>query len=142
MPTEALYIRIDCIPPTATAQQKGAFVTPGGRIQFFKRRRVLEAERTLAALLAPYRPHAPVTGPVRLVVEWTFPYRKSERKADVREGRELRHTTRPDLDNLEKGLVDTMTTLGFWLDDSQICSKTTRKFRGPKPGICIEVRPL
>ena len=30
-------------------------------------------------------------------------------------------TTRPDTDNLIKGLKDCLTKCGFWVDDSQVC---------------------
>lgn len=134
-------IEIKCVPPTATAQQKGVFVA-GGRVRFFKKKRVKEAEDFLAAMLAPYAPRKPLEGAIRLSVEWTYPYRKSERKAVLRRAMDIRHTTRPDLDNLEKNLIDTMTRLAFWTDDAQVCEKHTAKFRGAEPSIRIKVEAV
>ncbi len=137
---EAIELFEGCEPPKATAQQKGAYVV-GGKVRFFKKAKVRIAEDFLAFLLRPHVPEAPFTGPVALEARWTFPYRKSERKATVRAGLEVPHTSRPDLDNLEKNLLDVMTRLRFWEDDSQVADKRTSKCWGPRPGIWVRVRP-
>ncbi len=138
---EGLSFRIDCVPPTATAQRKGVFVR-GGRVRFFTKRPVREAEGFLAALLSMHAPDVPYSGPVALEARWTFPFRKSERRSVVKAGVDVPHVSRPDLDNLEKGLLDVMTRLGFWTDDSLVADKHTSKSRGARPGIEIAVRPL
>ena len=136
-----LSFRLDCIPPTATAQQKGVFVR-GGKVRFFTKKKVREGENFLAALLSMHAPDAPFSEPVAVKVRWTFPWRKSERKSIVTAGNPKPHTSRPDLDNLEKALLDVMTRLNFWTDDSLVTEKSTSKWWGPKPGIDIEVRPV
>lgn len=137
---EPLTIRLNCIPPTATAQQKGAFVC-GGRIRFYTKRNVRASENFLAALLMPHRPPRPFDCPVALEAFWTFPYRKTERRGVVKAEQNIPHTSRPDLDNLEKGLLDVLTRLNFWTDDSLVCAKATGKAWGAKPGIYIDIRP-
>ncbi len=136
-----LSFRIDCIPPTATAQQKGAFVC-GGRVRFYTKKKVRQGENFLAALLSTHVPDVPFGCPVSLTVRWTFPFRKSERKSVVRAGLDKPHTSRPDLDNLEKNLLDVMTRLGFWTDDSLVAEKHTSKRWGPNPGIHVGIEPL
>ena len=138
---EGLSFRLDCVPPTATAQQKGVFVC-GGRARFFTKRKVREGEDFLAALLSMHAPDVPFDVPVSLTARWTFPWRKSERRGVVRAGVPVPHTSRPDLDNLEKNLLDVLTRLGFWADDSLVSDKRTSKRWGPKPGIDIEIRPV
>ena len=133
-----LEFMIDCVPPTATAQQKGAFVL-GGRVRFYTKAKVRQAENLLAALLKPYVPPEPFAQPVSLYVRWTFPYRKSERKGVTNAGKPVPHTSRPDLDNLEKSLLDVMTALRFWTDDSLVFSKTTVKLWGSRPGIEVVI---
>ena len=135
-----LRFRLDCVPPTATAQQKGAFVC-GGRVRFFTKRKVRESGDFLAALCLMHRPDVPFSVPVSLTARWTFPFRKSERRSVVKAGTDVPHTSRPDLDNLEKGLLDVMTRLNFWTDDSLVAEKSTSKWWGPRPGIDIEIRP-
>ena len=138
---EGVAFRIDCVPPTATAQQKGAFVC-GGRVRFYTKKKVRQSENFLAALISMHTPDVPFAKPVSLKVRWTFPYRKSERKGIVRTGADIPHTSRPDLDNLEKNLLDVLTRLNFWTDDSLVAEKSTSKWWGPKPGIDIEIRPM
>lgn len=138
---EAVEIRLDCIPPTATAQQKGAFVC-GGRVRFYVKKKVRQSENFLAALLSMHVPDVPFSGPVSLTARWEFPWRKSERRGTVKAGVPIPHTSRPDLDNLEKNLLDVLTRLNFWTDDSLVVEKFTSKCWGPKPGIDIIIRPV
>lgn len=138
---ESIIIKLPIAPLTATAQQKGVFVR-GGRAHFYTKAKVREAEQTYASLLAPHVPAKPFDGPVFVDINFFFPYRKSEKKSVLREGRPIAHTTRPDLDNLEKGLLDTMTKLGFWTDDSLIVEKHTRKLRAAIPSVFIDIYPV
>lgn len=134
-------IHLNILPPTATAQQKGVFVR-NGRAHFFVKAKVKEAENFLAAMLQPYAPAEPFTGAVELRATWCFPYRKSEAKANTRDGAFIPHTSRPDLDNLEKGLLDTLTRLRFWEDDSQVAQKKTNKAWGVSPFLDIHIRDI
>ena len=136
-----IHIRLNIVPPTATAQQKGVFVR-NGRAHFFTKAKVHQAENFLAALLQPHQPAEPLTGAVEFRATWVFPYRKSEPKRVTAAGAYIPHTTRPDLDNLEKGLLDTMTRLRFWLDDSQVAQKKTNKAWGESPFLEIHVREI
>ncbi|MGN0851830.1 MAG: RusA family crossover junction endodeoxyribonuclease [Kiritimatiellia bacterium] len=136
-----MKIILNIVPPTATAQQKGAYVA-GGRVRFYKKEKVRIAENLLASMLKDYQPKEPINEAVNVSVVFCFPYRKNERKHIVRNGLIVPHTTRPDLDNMEKALLDTLTRLGFWNDDALVCSKHTRKQRGPVPFIRIDIVPL
>ena len=83
-----IRVKLDIVPPTATAQQKGVFVR-NGRAHFFTKQKVRDAEDFLAAMLAPHAPDVPLHGPVFLQVRWCFPYRKSEKKSVTNAGREI-----------------------------------------------------
>lgn len=133
-----IQIDLPIVPPTATAQQKGVFVR-NGRAHFFTKKKVREADNFMSGLLLPYRPGSPIETPVMISVRFTFPFRKSERRAVVKAGARIPHTSRPDLDNLEKGLLDTMTRLGFWTDDSLIAVKHSAKAWGPEPSVRITI---
>lgn len=134
-----IRVKLDIVPPTATAQQKGVFVR-NGRAHFFTKQKVRDAEDFLAAMLAPHAPAVPLHGPVYFQARWCFPYRKSEPKRVTAAGREIAHTVRPDLDNLEKALLDVLTRLRFWEDDSQVFTKSTAKFWGPSPYLAIALK--
>ena len=91
-----IRVKLDIVPPTATAQQKGVYVQ-NGRARFFTKQKVRDAEDFLAAMLAPHAPDDPLVGPLFFQARWCFPYRKSEKKSVTKVGREVPHTTRPDL---------------------------------------------
>ena len=134
-----IRVKLDIVPPTATAQQKGVFVH-NGRAHFFTKQKVRDAEDFLAAMLAPHAPADPLRGPVYFQARRCFPYRKSEPKRVTNSGREIAHTVRPDLDNLEKALLDVLTRLRFYEDDSQIFTKSTAKVWGPSPYLAIALK--
>ena len=128
---------IPCIPPTTTAQQKGAFVV-GKTVRFFKKKKTVQAENTLIGLLKDHAPKQPHEGALKVCITLIFPWRKSESKSDLLTGRAC-HITRPDFDNLSKMLCDVMTTLGYWKDDGQISDGRIIKRRGSVTGIKVEI---
>ena len=96
----------------------------------------LKAARNLFVLsLSPHKPVAPLQGPLALTVEWRF-HSMSQKEGTYR-------VTRPDTDNLQKLLKDTMTQVGFWKDDAQVCKETvTKRWSREQPGIYIKVVSL
>lgn len=131
---------IPCVPPKTTAQQKGAFALKTGGVRFFKKKKNIQAEESMYALFHPYKPAHPLEGPLSVSVTWIWPWRKSEPKKNM-VGR-MPMTSRPDLSNLEKALVDVLVRMGFMLDDSQIFDERLQKFWGDKPGIEIEINQV
>jgi Holliday junction resolvase RusA-like endonuclease len=118
----SIFIEIKGNPPTRTAQQKGVSVR-GGHAHFYEKASVRQAKDELAWKIKPFAPAEPYHGPIALTIHWAFELKRVKFP--------FWKTTRPDLDNLEKGLLDVMTGLGFWDDDSQICLKTTKKWEVP-----------
>lgn len=138
-----LRFHIDCIPPKSTAQGSAtimhrkdgsAFI---GKMQSSKAR---TTQRDLIALFQPHRPRQPYAGPVRVVIDWVYPWRKSESKRNRAAGYRP-CDTRPDCDNLCKLVLDIMTRLGFWNDDGQVYSLSIEKGWGDIPGIGVSVVP-
>lgn len=136
--SQQLSVFIPCSIPTVTAQQKGAFAI-GGKVRFFKKKKVKESENTFAALLLPHQPSKPFSGPLCLVLRLTFPWRKSERKSRMSAYSSYPIETRPDCSNLVKTIEDVMTTLRFWNDDSQVSTLAISKRYGDRPGISINL---
>ena len=120
------------IPPTKTNQEKGIN---------FKTRRVYttselkDVEAKFDAYLFPHRPASPLNGPVRLYVRWMFPVVGEHKDGEWK-------TTKPDVDNSVKTLIDRMTRLGFWKDDAQIASLSDEKVFAEIPGIYITYKAL
>jgi len=130
---------IPCLPPKATAQQKGVFIA-GGKPRFFKKKAQQQAENSFLALFQPHRPIHPIEGPLDLSVVLSFPWRKSEKKSIRKSFTTMPISTRPDLDNLFKAIADVMGTLGFWLDDGQISTLVLKKQYSNHPGIAVVLR--
>ena len=49
---------------------------------------------------------------------------------------------KPDTDNLQKGLKDAMTKLGWWKDDCQVFSEHVTKIYSRVPGIRIDIEEV
>lgn len=118
----------ECQPPTATAQQRKFF--KGGKSALTPN--AAKASATWMAIVEKHAPLTPMTGPIELTVFLTW-QRKAVKTAEPK-------TTRPDLDNCAKLLLDAMTKAGYWKDDAQICRVTMEKFQGPEGGVYIKVQ--
>jgi Holliday junction resolvase RusA-like endonuclease len=127
-------------PPRSTSQGKRVMVI-AGRPMFFKKKEHQSAENDLLLLCAPHKPAQQLDGPVRLEIEFTFPWRKSEKKSNLRFPR-IPHTTKPDCDNMAKLIGDVLTKLQFYGDDSQVSCLVISKFWGHKVGIGICLSPI
>lgn len=128
---------VHMIPPTVTHHDKEihAFMKAGHpHAVLHDSAELKNAKAKMHAYLAPYAPQVPMIGPIRLVVKWCFP------RDDHRDG-EYR-ISKPDTDNLEKMLKDTMTRLHFWKDDAQVCSEIAEKFWAENPGIYIHAEEI
>lgn len=129
--------RLEIDPPTATAQEKQVRVVCG-HPQFYEKPAAKEAKKLLVTELMKYKPEEPLHGPLRLSVDWFF----QKRKADKFIGIKLKDT-KPDTDNLQKGLKDCMTNVGFWKDDAQVAVEHVSKWwTSGKTGILITVEEL
>lgn len=123
--------------PTATAQQKGV-AYQGGRIHHYekkevKNQRAIYRSAILGELDGMEVPH--YEGPVYLNITFVFAIKDKKRWGQWK-------TSTPDVDNLVKLLIDSMSDIGWWDNDSQIASLHVRKKFDSKPGILIEVGRL
>lgn len=108
-----------------------------------------EGWKGLIAMAArPHAPTAPMLGPVSVTATFIFA-RPNKHFMANNPARELRsdaphwHTNKPDRDNLEKALLDSLTQLGsFWRDDTQVCAGEVIKKYGPKAGLSVTIREI
>lgn len=89
--------------------------------------------------LLPQRPAQPWEGPVRVTIDVYFerPQRLLKKKSPAGA---VRHTAKPDRDNVDKSILDALTEAGLWHDDSQVCDGPVRKWyaaKGCGPGVII-----
>lgn len=138
--SNVLHAFLSGVPPTATAQHKGA-VRVGNGIRFFEKKEVRSAREQLMGMLRPHVPADPFEGELSVCVQFVWPHLKSSTKG-VKERCLVPLTTRPDVDNLVKMFLDVMTQMSFWKDDGQVWNLTVRKWRGHQPGIYVDIDRL
>jgi Holliday junction resolvase RusA-like endonuclease len=104
-----------------------------------------EGWTSLLALAArDHLPAAPLSGPVRVDVEFRFRRPQRLQKKSSPEGF-IPHTARPDRDNLDKAILDCLTQIGFLQDDALVVEGTIKKhYTGINtgPGALIEIYTL
>lgn len=135
-----IQARLDCIPPTITAQQK-RWRCVDGIPMAYDSPKMKAARKLFKALLMPYKPLKPLEGPLALFMEVRFPWRRSELKRNKTLGWRFHDTANPDLDNFEKALIDSMADCGYMKNDGQIAIKRTVKKWGDNPGIEFKLEP-
>lgn len=96
--------------------------------------RWIAAEDAICAALEAHRPEEPLEGALELSVTWCFP------KMGFPDG--APKITPPDTDNLDKGLKDAMTHLGWWEDDAQVAVEHIAKVHSRVTGIRIDIERL
>ena len=114
-----------CIPkgqPRVKACRRGAFTrvyTPDTADDF--KEDVMD--HAFAAILGISRPVFG-TGPVRVDWECVFPRPKAHftSKGQIKATAPNWHTQTPDRDNLDKAILDALTSIEMWHDDRQACS--------------------
>jgi Holliday junction resolvase RusA-like endonuclease len=124
-------------PPKTTSQGKRLTMV-GGKPRFFKSSDAKRADATYESLLCQCAPETPLEGPVRLVVEATWPWRKSEPKKRIALGR-VWCDVKPDADNFVKQLQDSLVACRVIDRDEKVVELVVRKFFGDKVGIFIRV---
>jgi Holliday junction resolvase RusA-like endonuclease len=139
-------------PATITAQQKGV----NFKSRSFYTKVAVKAEKrrvkrciqlwTGAEYVAHRKFFTPLIGPLHVSVKFVFPFteeqaaKHADKLSDPRF--EIHHGKRPDVDNSLKLILDTLTELKLWEDDSQIDDLNVHKRRGTDPRIAIAVRAI
>jgi len=130
------------VPPTITQQSKGVRCVPDRgamRPMFYKKKSYRDAEKFYLEALPSGVPFA---GPVVVEIELTWPWRKAESKKEKISGWKFK-TTKPDLDNSAKLILDAMEMkqVGF-SHDAQVAKLNIVKKWGDNPGTHIKVWSL
>lgn len=133
-----LTFKILCVPigkgrPRVTARGKFAHAYTPKKTKDYEKFLKAEAATAMTGW-------APLTGPLKVDIQFTMPIPKSVTK----KGRELmltgtvKHTKKPDSDNLAKSVLDALNGV-VWEDDSLIYDLHVTKYYGAEPGIIITV---
>jgi Holliday junction resolvase RusA-like endonuclease len=139
----AILLNVNIVPTTAT-HQSSLRVLKGRGGKFFigkyKKSKLKDWIEEFKLKIKSSKPAAPLDGPIEAKLEFYFPYPKSTSKTKCQT--ESWKTTRPDLDNMEKMILDTLTDEGFLTDDSIICHKYSIKKLSDKPRIFIHLKKI
>lgn len=85
-------------------------------------------------------PESPIDGPIEVILSFRFGYNKGTPKKNI--GKQIWKTTRPDLDNMEKAVLDSLTNIGVITDDKNVVLKTSEKVHHMSPGVFISICKL
>lgn len=82
-----------------------------------------------------------MTGPVFAQFMFAMPRPKSHFRSngELKPNAPLYHESKPDMDNLLKAIFDTLTNLGIWKDDAQVCDIVSSRQYSPRPGCAISI---
>ncbi len=128
---------LKCVPPKTSHHHK-RIVRLGKFSRLADKPELVAAKETLDALLLPHVPPTPVTGPVWLGLEFTWPWLKGDSQR-VRAAGLVPHDRKPDLDNLCKTLTDRLTVLRFIEADGCVVRLSAAKYRGAVAGIRVAI---
>jgi Holliday junction resolvase RusA-like endonuclease len=122
-------MRLDAIP---SGQGRARVASRGKFATVYKAGKDRDNEATIAALAAVHRPASPITGHVSVSFVAVLPRPQSMCGVSKRTGLPLQNsygyacTSKPDLDNLAKALLDALKS--WWGDDAQVYSLSGRKW--------------
>ena len=91
------------------------------------------------SLVAKSKFKTPIDSAIFMKIELFFSIPKSWSKAKKEEAKW--HTSRPDADNLAKGIKDALNGIAY-VDDAQVCFMQVRKQYAQEDGILIEILDL
>lgn len=82
----------------------------------------------------------PINGPVATEIEFYYPVPRSwsKKEKDKALSGEIFPTVKPDIDNVVKGIFDSLNKIA-WEDDNRVVALITRKYYSTNPRIVIKV---
>lgn len=82
-------------------------------------------KRDFIAMISQYKPSVPYDFPLEITIGFEYDYLKKHTAIERKQI--LPKNTRPDLDNLEKMVLDALVEAGFMTDDSLVAIKHSHK---------------
>jgi len=126
----------------AVPKGRARVVRSGGFVRAFTPKKTVDWESSVAGQAIVHKPPQLLTGPIKLGVRfYRAPLKSfSKDKRELAMSGKFRPATRPDLDNLIKGIKDALNGI-MWQDDSQVIEYIvgTGKYFGDPPRVEIEV---
>jgi Holliday junction resolvase RusA-like endonuclease len=129
-----IQFRLPIIP---IAKGRPRFRAMGRFVKVYTPAETRKYEAEIARLSRPFAPEAPLAGPLEISLVFSMP-----RPKHIPKDRLGHPSAKPDLDNLEKAVMDALNGI-FWVDDALVVAKGARKvYAGEQgPGIWIAIKP-
>ena len=102
------------------------------------------SEQNIIAQLMPSRLEQPLEGPVYLDTYFFMKrpkshYRTGKHAGVLKEDAPRWCTSKPDIDNLRKNVMDALTKAGFWRDDAQVAEgRSSKRYADELPNTVIQ----
>lgn len=121
-------------------QARPRFSAVSGHVRAYESAKARGYKNQLITLAIDHKPQKPLAGEVGIEVVFYMPIPKSfaKNKRSACELGMIRPTTKPDLDNMLKAVMDAFSG-HFWMDDKQVVSSREQKFYGEEPRIQIKI---
>lgn len=123
------------IPGVTQAQERPRFSRQGKHVKTHDAPKSKSYKDFVKLVAWQKKPSELITGPIKLQADiYLMPpkkYHTGPKRVLMASG-ELRPTTKPDADNLIKGIKDGMSKI-IWHDDAQIVEMTVRKYYSEQP---------
>lgn len=103
--------------------------------------RYLDYKKLISTLARLEYKGEPMQGPIKVDITFHMPIPPSWSKKKQRDAPGQWHTSKPDRDNLEKGVCDALNKI-VWNDDGQVCAGRIEKYYSDRPRIEIEVEEI
>ncbi|MEG0471295.1 MAG: RusA family crossover junction endodeoxyribonuclease [Solibacillus sp.] len=132
------------VPGAVQAQERPRFSRAGNGVRTHDAPKSRNYKELVKLVAWQNKPTEPIQESIRLEVDvFIIPpkkYHTKPKQALIASG-ELRPTTKPDLDNLVKGIKDGCTKI-IWHDDAQIVEMVVRKFYGMQPRVEVKIKVI
>jgi len=123
-----------------TAQGRPKFARRGNFVQTYDPKKSVDYKSRVLAAALEVRPEKPLDIPlyVTIVAFRSIPKAMSKKKVTQAMRGELRPTTKPDIDNIVKGVKDALKGV-IWRDDSLVVSLFAAKYYDEVPRVEVTV---
>lgn len=129
------------VPGAVQAQERPRFSRAGKGVKTHDAPKSRSYKELVKIVAWDNRPQEPLQGALKLEVDvYLVPpkkYHTKPKQALIASG-ELRPTTKPDADNLVKGIKDGCSKI-IWVDDAQVVEMVVRKFYAMQPRAEVKV---
>ena len=135
MTDQTIYIEVRGEPK---GQPRPRAFSMGGRVRVYNPATAEGWKSAIASAALPHVPPMPLQGPLRVDVAFVFKrpnahFGTGKNAAVLKATAPQFHVAKPDRDNLDKAVLDALTTIGMWHDDAQVAMGTLSK-RYARPG--------